>query len=246
MDGKPLRRSFGGLWSRKRLWRKSYGVKMMLKSLLPQSLPGKTLIEGVHMRPKTYVMMDTEAIIWLVATVKSSRRLSSSWPTMVYLIPNNPTLKPISSELEREWEKAHTTFECTSCITLLYLDTKRNAFPRFFFISDDELLSVLGSSDPSSIQEHMLKLFDNCAALQFGERQKTVVGMRSSEGETYAFRAIVPTEGAVEVWMKRVESEMRRSLYQISKEGIYYYAKSRRMDWILNNLGMVTLVRAIL
>ena len=33
-----------------------------------------------------------------------------------------------------------------------YLDTKRNSFPRFFFISDDELLSVLGSSDPSSIQ----------------------------------------------------------------------------------------------
>lgn len=33
-----------------------------------------------------------------------------------------------------------------------YLDTKRNSFPRFFFISDDELLSVLGSNDATSIQ----------------------------------------------------------------------------------------------
>lgn len=31
----------------------------------------------------------------------------------------------------------------------------------FFFISDDELLSVLGSSDPTSIRVHLLKLFDN-------------------------------------------------------------------------------------
>lgn len=42
-----------------------------------------------------------------------------------------------------------------------YLDTKRAAFPRFYFISDDELLAVLGTSDPASVQEHMLKLFDN-------------------------------------------------------------------------------------
>jgi dynein heavy chain len=33
-----------------------------------------------------------------------------------------------------------------------YLNTKRASFPRFFFISDDELLSVLGNSDPTSIQ----------------------------------------------------------------------------------------------
>ncbi|EFJ08822.1 hypothetical protein SELMODRAFT_131043 [Selaginella moellendorffii] len=123
-----------------------------------------------------------------------------------------------------------------------YLDTKRNAFPRFFFVSDDELLSVLGSSDPTAIQEHMLKLFDNCAALDFGERSKTVVGMKSSEGETYALRAPISTDGPVEVWMKKVEAEMRRSLYQISKEGVYHYAKARRTKWITDNLGMVTLV----
>jgi hypothetical protein len=46
-----------------------------------------------------------------------------------------------------------------------YLDTKRCAFPRFYFISDDELLAILGTSDPTSVQEHMLKLFDNCAGV---------------------------------------------------------------------------------
>lgn len=39
-----------------------------------------------------------------------------------------------------------------------YLDSKRNAFPRFFFISDDELLSILGSSEPTCVQEHIIKV----------------------------------------------------------------------------------------
>lgn len=44
-----------------------------------------------------------------------------------------------------------------------YLDSKRNAFPRFFFISDDELLSILGSSEPTCVQEHMIKVLDHFA-----------------------------------------------------------------------------------
>ena len=52
---------------------------------------------------------------------------------------------------------------------------------RFYFMSDDELLSVLGTSDPMAIQEHMLKLFDNAAALVFDHGCKVVTGMVSSE-----------------------------------------------------------------
>nr|Q9SMH3.1 RecName: Full=Dynein-1-alpha heavy chain, flagellar inner arm I1 complex; AltName: Full=1-alpha DHC; AltName: Full=Dynein-1, subspecies f [Chlamydomonas reinhardtii]CAB56598.1 1-alpha dynein heavy chain [Chlamydomonas reinhardtii] len=123
-----------------------------------------------------------------------------------------------------------------------YLDTKRCAFPRFYFISDDELLSILGTSDPTSVQEHMLKLFDNCAALVFGRGNKTITGMVSSEKEGFEFRNVVPIEGAVELWMTNVEAEMRKTLYQITKEGIFFYAKTPRTKWISENLGMVTLV----
>lgn len=42
-----------------------------------------------------------------------------------------------------------------------YLDSKRNAFPRFFFISDDELLSILGSSEPTCVQEHIIKVIND-------------------------------------------------------------------------------------
>lgn len=64
------------------------------------------------------------------------------------LVPNRLTdLQALSDGLE-------------SCQKSLndYLDSKRNAFPRFFFISDDELLSILGSSNPACVQEHMIKV----------------------------------------------------------------------------------------
>ncbi|KAH8057483.1 dynein light chain binding protein [Aureococcus anophagefferens] len=63
-----------------------------------------------------------------------------------------------------------------------YLDTKRNAFSRFYFISDDELLSVLGSSDPTSIQVHMLKLFDNVKELIFARNAKSAAARESTRG----------------------------------------------------------------
>lgn len=105
----------------------------------------------------------------------------------------------------------------------------------------DELLSILGTSDPTSVQEHMLKLFDNCASLQFGRGNKAVIGMASSEGETFQFRQPVAIEGAAEIWMTEVEKEMKDSLHQISKEGVYFYAKKPRGTWINESLGMVTL-----
>merc|ERR1712048_1102027 len=75
-----------------------------------------------------------------------------------------------------------------------YLDSKRNAFPRFFFISDDELLSILGSSDPSCVQEHMIKMYDNISALRFqegkNEGDQVAAAMISAEKEVMDFKNV--------------------------------------------------------
>lgn len=43
-----------------------------------------------------------------------------------------------------------------------YLETKRHIFPRFYFISNDDMLEILGNAKkPEAIQPHFKKLFDN-------------------------------------------------------------------------------------
>jgi dynein heavy chain len=119
-----------------------------------------------------------------------------------------------------------------------FLDSKRNSFPRFFFISDEEMLQVLGSSDPTALQEHCLKMFDNCASLIFGRQNKVVTGMISSEGESYEFQTPSPTDGPPEFWMTDVVTEMKVSLRAIMKQAIFYYPKMARLKWIKENIGM--------
>uniref|UniRef100_A0A8C0ZLW2 AAA+ ATPase domain-containing protein n=1 Tax=Castor canadensis TaxID=51338 RepID=A0A8C0ZLW2_CASCN len=126
-----------------------------------------------------------------------------------------------------------------------YLDSKRNAFPRFFFISDDELLSILGSSDPLCVQEHMIKMYDNIALLKFNDGdsgEKLVSAMISAEGEVMDFRRVIRAEGRVEDWMTAVLNEMRRTNRLITKEAIFRYCEDRsRVDWMLLYQGMVVL-----
>ncbi len=107
-----------------------------------------------------------------------------------------------------------------------YLDSKRNAFPRFFFISDDELLSILGSSDPTCVQEHMIKMYDNIASLKLVKSQDNITtaqAMISAEKEIMEFKQHVITEGRVEDWMTKVLAEMKRTNRLITKEAVFYY-----------------------
>jgi len=49
----------------------------------------------------------------------------------------------------------------------LYMETKRNMFPRFYFISNDDLLDILVKSyNPVLLQPHFKKCFDNINKLE--------------------------------------------------------------------------------
>jgi dynein heavy chain len=123
-----------------------------------------------------------------------------------------------------------------------YLEVKRLAFPRFFFLSNDELLEILSQTkDPKAVQPHLGKCFENIVTLEF-EQNLDIVAMYSGEKERVDFlKKIVPTS-QVEAWLLEVEGQMRESLADMAIRCIdaYRTAESREA-WILNWPGQMVL-----
>ncbi|XP_028981786.1 dynein heavy chain 10, axonemal [Diachasma alloeum] len=132
-----------------------------------------------------------------------------------------------------------------------YLNSKRMIFPRFNFLSDEELLGILGSTDPEAIQEHIGKMFDNLDKLRLereplgdDEERTVATALISCENEIMEFREKVLAEGKIEEWMVHALEEMRRSNRYLTKKAVYDYGTENRprTKWILDFQGMMILV----
>jgi len=97
-----------------------------------------------------------------------------------------------------------------------YLESKRQMFPRFYFLSNDDLLQILGQAkEPANIQSHLKGMFEGIKRLEMhapdplaGRRHCESVAMCSPDGEIIPFDNPVRTEGRPEEWLNLVEAAM--------------------------------------
>lgn len=85
----------------------------------------------------------------------------------------------------------------------VYLETKRLAFPRFYFVSSADLLDILSNGNqPELVAKHLTKLFDSIAKLNFGRNEdesldKKIHGMIAKDGEGVQFNTSTTCDGPV-------------------------------------------------
>jgi dynein heavy chain len=125
---------------------------------------------------------------------------------------------------------------------LQYLENKRSSFARFYFLSDDELLTILSEAkDPQKIQAHFRKLFENIQELEMVQGDNEMKGMYSAMDEYVPFKESVFPRKNVENWLSEVESMMKRSLRQCCEDGMRDMVKLGRKQFVLTAPGQIAI-----
>lgn len=139
---------------------------------------------------------------------------------------DNRTLESIQSSLERK------------------LDEKRRLFPRFYFLSDDEMLNILANTkNPKMIMTHMLKMFDGIKTLELSA-SNDITHMESEEGEKVELtqKNIKAGRGQVEGWLVALEKEMYSTLRKLAKDCVIDHEKRSRTSWIFEHPVQLILI----
>ncbi|XP_064645339.1 dynein axonemal heavy chain 6-like [Lineus longissimus] len=145
-----------------------------------------------------------------------------------------------------------------------YLESKRVIFPRFYFLSNDELLEILAQTrNPLAVQPHLRKCFDAIAKLEFGIQAPTssegkatpdaeqevqytndILAMISPENEKVGLGKGLKARGNVEDWLGKVEEAMFNNLRRLVKEAMKDYERREREEWVTCHASQIVLTVA--
>lgn len=165
-------------------------------------------------------------------------------------VNKNPKVKNFAKrEIFKELRKNNESMDQIQKNLEEFLENKRLDFPRFFFLSNDELLQILAAAqDIRKVEKHLNKIFENIMRLELGvdKASNQILKMISAEGEKVTFSSSVkikPDE-KVEATLKEIEDKM----YETIRKRInvshseYDVLSTERQEWVLaDEIGQVIL-----
>ena len=95
-----------------------------------------------------------------------------------------------------------------------YLDQKRASFPRFYFVSDANLLEILSQgSNPAAIQPHLQSVFDSVVRVEFDPSNgQKITTLFETKGESLELEKPVEMVGNIEDWLGKLLRHMQQAV----------------------------------
>ncbi|XP_050439994.1 dynein axonemal heavy chain 6-like [Adelges cooleyi] len=190
---------------------------------------------------------------------KMFNQVNRSWRNIMKNASKNPTALTTCTDqkLLNAFKKNNQLLEQILLCLEAYLESKRVVFPRFYFLSNDELIEIIAQArNPRAVQPHMSKCFDAIWRIQFENDNELgepilknnddvnnpptdIVAMISPEKELVKFSMEVKARGNVEFWLYRLEEAMVDTLRSLMMVAITDFDKTPRKKWVLLHAGQV-------
>ncbi|CAF1414036.1 unnamed protein product [Rotaria sordida] len=192
-------------------------------------------LEQIFSTPDIQLTQETKIFTQIDKTWKELMRKTEQQPNALKAATQPGTLELLQTN-NAQMEKIQRALED-------YLETKRLAFPRLFFLSNEDLLDILShSKDANCVQPHLRKCFANIFHLHIAKSPMEVVtSMQSVEGEIVNFPKTVRPRGMVEQWLTSVEQAMYDAVKHHLKLGLSDIKNTDYINWILQHPGQVVL-----
>lgn len=113
--------------------------------------------------------------------------------------------KIITPKLAESFKKHKETLAKINRALEEYLEQKRMIFPRFYFLSNDELLEIFAKSKQiPEIEKHMKKCFESIYRFKYDESIKVnpmLEGIISQDNDIVEFGKNISTRTEIETWL---------------------------------------------
>ena len=106
-----------------------------------------------------------------------------------------------------------------------YLERERIAFPRFYFVGDEDLLEMIGNSnDTLRIAKHFRKMFAGLSGLLM-DHESVISGFTSKEGEEIRLKKEVSLIKIPKIndWLAALENSMKATLAELLADAVTQY-----------------------
>ncbi|XP_066905836.1 dynein axonemal heavy chain 6 isoform X2 [Halyomorpha halys] len=220
-------------------------------------------LEPIFSAPDIQRQLPNEAKMFLI--------VDKSYKNIMRNTYKNPAAMPactipgLFEELQKDNSLLEEILKCLEA----YLECKRVIFPRFYFLSNEELIEILAQTrNPHAVQPFLNKCFDAMAKIEFCSKlllsegaevindtasftsipdssevimTNDIRAMISSEGEKVKFVKRLKAQGNVEDWLGKVEDAMFISLYRLMKLSIDDFPTKKRTEWVLCHASQIIL-----